>query len=195
MNPRTVLALLVTSLLLQAPWVLAGEQVVTLVPETSSIRFTLGATLHTVHGTVPLERGELRLDPDAHGLTGEVVADLARAETGNGSRDKKMHREVLRTGEHPTAVLRVAGYEGDFASTGTSRITLRGEMVLLGKAHEVAVPADVTVTGGRVDVRAVFEVPYVAWGLEDPSAFLLRVDKTVEVEVEARGTVSELPQG
>jgi len=192
MNAKTALALLLAGCLLQATPAVAGEQVVTLDPAASSVRFTLGATLHTVHGTIPLERGELRLDPDAHSLTGEVVADAARAETGNGSRDKKMHRKVLRTGEHPIAVLRVMGFEGDLAPSGTSRITLRGEMVLLEKAHEVEIPAEVTITGDRVDVHATFEVPYVAWGLEDPSAFLLRVDKTVQVEVEAEGALSDL---
>jgi len=188
-----MLPFLLVGCLLQASPALAGERVVTLDPEGSSVRFTLGATLHTVHGTIPLERGELRLDPDAHTLTGEVVADAARAETGNGSRDKKMHREVLRTSEHPIAVLRVTRFDGDLAPSGTSRITLRGEMVLLDKSHEVEIPAEVTITADRVDVHAAFEVPYVAWGLEDPSAFVLRVDKTVQVEVEAEGTLSDLP--
>ena len=164
-----------------------------LAPAATTIGFTLGATLHTVHGTVALDHGELRLDPETHALSGEIVMDTTSADTGNGSRDKKMHREVLRSGEHPTATLRVDGFEGDLAPSGASRITVRGELVLLGQAHPVAIPADVALDGDRVKVSASFEIPYVAWGLEDPSSFILRVDKSVQVEVEAEGTASDPP--
>ncbi len=169
----------------------AAERVVVLDPAATTIGFTLGATLHTVHGTVALDRGELRLDPETHALSGEIVMDTISADTGNDSRDKKMHREVLRSGEHPTATLRVDGFEGDLAPSGASRITVRGELVLLGQAHPVAIPADVTLDGDRVKVSGSFEIPYVAWGLEDPSSFILRVDKTVQVEVEAACSVAE----
>ncbi len=171
--------------------VAAAERVVVLDPTVTTVRFTLGATLHTVHGKIALDHGQLRVDLEAHTLTGEVVVDSTFADTGNRSRDKKMHREVLRSDEYPSAVLRVDGFEGDLAPSGTSRIAIRGEMVLLERAHEVEIPAEVTITGDQVNVHATFEIPYVEWGLEDPSSFILRVDKTVRVEVEASGSVAE----
>ncbi len=39
-----------------------------------------------------------------------------------------------------------------------------------------------------VAIRAEFELPYVAWGLEDPSKFLLKVDRFVTVAVAGAGT-------
>src|SRR5271154_2149670 len=62
--------------------------------QRTAINFTLGDVLHTVHGTFHLERGSLRLDPAAGKLAGEIVVDAWSGQTGNGMRDRKMHREV-----------------------------------------------------------------------------------------------------
>jgi hypothetical protein len=58
-----------------------------------------------------------------------------------------------------------------------------------GDEHPLTVSAEVLTEGERVEATASFEVPYVAWGLRDPSVFLLRVAKSVTVTVELAGTV------
>ena len=70
---------------------LAAERVVTLDPKASEIKFTLDATLHTVHGSLRLTRGELRFDPDTGAASGTIEADATSSETSNARRDRNMH--------------------------------------------------------------------------------------------------------
>ncbi len=172
----------------------AAERVLELDPAATSIRFTLDATMHTVHGTVPLERGTVRFDPATGAASGEVVAAALEAGTESEGRDKKMHEKVLKSAEFPVVTLTPGRFEGELEPVGTSRITLHGRLTLLGVPHEVAIPLEVNLEGDRVTVRGSFTVPYVEWGLKDPSVFVLRVGKEVEVEIEAEGTVSDRPE-
>ena len=34
-----------------------------------------------------------------------------------------------------------------------------------------------------------FAIPYVKWGLKNPSTFILRVDQSVDVEIKASGDI------
>ncbi len=43
-----------------------------------------------------------------------------------------------------------------------------------------------------VTATAKFSVPYVAWGMKDPSNLVLRVDKIVDVDVTLAGTLVHL---
>ncbi len=169
----------------------AAEQVaVTLDPARTSIAFELGATLHSVHGTFRLERGEILYDTETGDAQGELVVAAASGESGNEKRDRDMHRKVLESHSHPTIALRPATIRGELAENGTSTLTVEGQMVLCGEDHPVQLPVEVTVEGSAVTVAATFEVPYVQWGMKDPSKFVLRVAKTVTVSVHAQGTMT-----
>lgn len=155
----------------------------------SSATFTLGATLHTVHGEMPITSGRLRFDPDGGEASGEVVLDASGAVTGDDKRDEKMHEEVLRSNEFPRLVFRLERVDGALPVDGSGELRLVGSLELLGEGHDVVIPATVSRQGDTVEGHGEVSIPYVAWGLEDPSVFVLRVAKEVRVELDVRGTL------
>lgn len=168
-----------------------GEEItVHLDPEASRITFTLGATLHTVEGSFQLREGEIRFDPATGEASGRVVVDATSGDTGNEKRDGDMHAKVLESESYPHFVLTPERVEGSFSPEGTSQIVLHGSLEIHGGTHPVALSAEVRTENGRVEADGRFEVPYVEWGMKDPSKFILRVEKSVAVQVHAVGRLA-----
>lgn len=169
----------------------ADPRTLTLDPAATKVSFTLGATLHTVHGSAPLALGVVVFDPDGGAASGEITVDAHLADTGNEKRDRDMHEKVLLSSRFPSVVLRPTRLEGSVPRSGTATITVHGTVELTGRPHEIAIPVEITVTGNAVAIRAELEFPYVEWGLADPSKLLLGVDKHVTVTVIGTGRMSE----
>jgi hypothetical protein len=49
----------------------------------------------------------------------------------------------------------------------------------------------VSVENGRLTAISHLSIPYVKWGMENPSTIVLRVDKTVEVRISVAGTIRQ----
>jgi hypothetical protein len=60
-------------------------------------------------------------------------------------------------------------------------------MSLHGETHSVTVPAEINVTGTAVAAEADLTIPYVSWGLKNPSTFILRVSDKVTMHVKVAG--------
>lgn len=166
----------------------AEPRVLVLDPGASKVSFTLDATGHQVEGTMALKAGRVTFDPATGQASGEITIDLRSAQTGNGSRDKTMHEEVLESATYPTAVFRAESIEGDVAATGTSQVTLGGTLSFHGADHKMKLPAKVRMRdGGSLQADVTIPIPYVEWGLHDPSILILRVAKVVQVMVAATG--------
>ena len=181
--------LVAAAILLLAPPAEVGavERVLTLSPKETRIAFTLDATAHTVHGTVPVTAGTIRFEPVTGRASGEVTIDLTRARTGNDRRDRDMHRTVLETGKYPKAVLQPERLAGRLPPSGPAEVKLQGVLRFHGTDHRLEIPARVVIDGSRLRGEAHLTIPYVAWGLKDPSRFVLRVGKSVDVRVEIVG--------
>jgi polyisoprenoid-binding protein YceI len=172
----------------------AQESIFTLDPSKSTIEFTLGASLHTVHGTFKLKRGEIRFDPAKGTATGAIVVDALSGESGNDGRDKKMHQEILESPKFSEIVFIPSRIQGTIAPQGTSQVTVSGVMKLHGQDHDIALAFAVQPgTPGLAQATTKFSVPYVKWGLKNPSTFLLRVTDSVDVDVHASGQLTLAP--
>jgi hypothetical protein len=63
---------------------------------------------------------------------------------------------------------------------------------LHGAEHEATMTAQVQTTGDHWSARMHFTVPYVKWGLKNPSTFLLRVSSNVDIDIRATGRLTGL---
>jgi polyisoprenoid-binding protein YceI len=158
-------------------------------PAQTKVEFTLGATLHTVHGSFQLKRGDLRFDPATGQAEGDLVVDTASGATGNESRDANMHKNILESGRYPEIVFRPDRVEGKVAAEGASKVQLHGTFRIHGADHEMTVPVDVEAAAGKYTATARFQVPYVKWGMKNASTFILRVSDKVDLTVRTVVTI------
>jgi polyisoprenoid-binding protein YceI len=160
-------------------------------PEKTKIEWTLGAVLHTVHGTFKLKRGSIDFDTDTGKASGQVVVDVASGYTGNQELDQKMHATVLESRKYPEAFFVPDRILGPLTLAGSSSIQIHGIFTIHGAAHEITVSVQAKATADQLTGKLVFDIPYVAWGMKDPSNFLLKVAKTVRVSIETAGAVEK----
>ena len=155
----------------------------------SNVQFALSAVLHTVHGTFKVKSGTVRFDVATGRASGQIIVDLESGDTGVQERDRHMREDVLESRRFPEAVFSPDRVTGHVSLEGEYQVVLHGILRIHGQDHEVTVPATVKVHEGKVIAIAKFVVPYVEWGMKDPSTFLLRVSDKVDVTVILVGTV------
>jgi polyisoprenoid-binding protein YceI len=173
----------------QAAQTAAQEVVLSLDPSQSKVHYSVDTTLHTVHGTFALKSGVVRFDPATGKASGEIVVYATSGDSGNSSRDEKMHKVVLESIKFPEVVFKPAQLEGHLALSGASDVKLRGGFSLHGSDHELSVPVHADLAANHWKATAKFAVPFVQWGLKDPSTFLLKVKPNVEVQLDFAGTL------
>jgi hypothetical protein len=168
-----------------------AQLIFTVDPAHGTLHWTLDTTLHLVHGTFAVKRGEVTVNPATGNATGDIVADATSGKTDNDSRDKKMHQEILETPRFPDIVFRVDQIEGLTAPLNKAQLKLHGTFFIHGAQHEMIVPADVEIAGDHWNGTAKFVVPYIAWGIKNPSNFLLKASPTVDVDLELSGSLRQ----
>jgi polyisoprenoid-binding protein YceI len=171
----------------------AQEAALELNPAGTRIDFTLRGFPHTVHGTFTLKRGTLRIDSATGRADGLVIVDAASGDSGNHARDSEMNETILETQRYPEIRFSPQQVEAQGVPQGEFRVKIRGVFWLHGTEHEVTLDALVPLAGEEWTATTHFVVPYVAWGLRDPSILILRVADKVEVDVNATGHVTWNP--
>ena len=167
------------------------ESVYTLDPAQTKIEFTLGATLHTVHGTFRLKSGEIRFDPKTGAASGAIIADASSGVTGIDARDAKMHTQVIESRKYPEIIFLPQQVRGAISATESSQVEVEGIFRMHGQDHPFkmmffAGPP----SGTSLEASGRFVIPYVQWGMKNPSNFFLHVENDVNVEVHAVGQLS-----
>jgi polyisoprenoid-binding protein YceI len=158
-----------------------------LVPAKTSVNFTLGDVLHTVHGSFNLKSGIVHFDPATSRISGEILVDAASGHSGSEGRDKKMHSEVLESARYPDIGFRPDRVDGRVATIGASVVQVHGMFVIHGAEHEITIPVRLEMSPDHWTATSNFAVPYVKWGMKNPSTFVLRVDQSVDIDIQASG--------
>jgi polyisoprenoid-binding protein YceI len=158
-------------------------------PMGSEVSFELGATLHSVKGIFKVQNGSIDFDAAASKISGIVIVSAGTGDTGDDGRDDKMKKEVLDVSRFTEISFAPASFTGTLAPAGDSSIQVSGKFTLHGTPHDLTVPMQVHIEGSRLTAKTTFSVPFVKWGLKDPSNFMIKVKKEVEVHLTLTGVV------
>jgi polyisoprenoid-binding protein YceI len=181
---------LVAAILACSTSAFAQSSVFELDPHQSQVTFTLGDVLHTVHGSFQLKAGNIRIVPSSGAASGSLVVDATSGDSGSKARDRKMNKDILESDKFPEISFAPQRIVGQVPLDGKSQVTIEGVMTLHGQPHPMSVGAPVEVHGGRATADLTFLVPYVQWGLKNPSTFILRVSDKMTIDVHAVGSIA-----
>ena len=152
-------------------------------PAQTRVEFTLADVLHTVHGAFQLKRGNIRFDPATGKASGELVVDALSGASGSDGRDQRMHAKILESSRYTEIVFRPDRIEGKVLPEGASQVELHGMFGMHGAEHELSIPLAIQAAGGQYAANGRFVVPYVKWGLKNPSTLILRVSDKVQIDI------------
>jgi polyisoprenoid-binding protein YceI len=173
----------------------ARQAVLELDSANTHIDYTLQGWPHVTHGTFRLERGVIRIDPATGKAGGSVIVAAASGDSHSHMRDSEMKDSILEVQRYPEITFTPQQAQGQRSASREFPATIRGLLTLHGAAHEITLETMVQPSGDRFTATTHFTVPYVTWGLKDPSILLFRCAKTVEVEVSTQGRVTWVPAG
>lgn len=162
-------------------------------PGKSAIEFGFAATLHKVDGHLAARQGTIEVDPATGEARGWILLDAGSAFTDNRRRDRKMHEKILESPRFPDIVYSIDRVSGGIRTVGRSELQLHGTLEFHGVKRPFSVIAVALSDGKRLTATGSVEVPYLEWGLKDPSFFLLRVAKKVTVRLNVSGTLTTVP--
>jgi polyisoprenoid-binding protein YceI len=174
-----------------APAAIAQQQTFAVNPDTSEVKMTLNTTHEVVNGTFHIQSGSIVFDRSAPQMSGSVVVATGTGKTGNDMRDHKMHKDILKSAQFATVSFAPKSYSGNLATSGDSTIQVTGAFTLLGTPHDITIPMTVHLDGASATAKAHFTVPYVQWGLKNPSFLVWKADNDVAIDLNLVGTISK----
>ena len=159
--------------------------------DASHVRITLKTTHEIVNGSFHVQSGAVEFERGTPRMSGSIVVAAGSGDTGNSSRDHKMDKDILKVEQYATVSFEPKSYAGVLAASGDSTIQVTGVFTLLGTAHEITVPVQVHLDANSATVKAHLVVPYVSWGLKNPSFLIWKADNDVAVDLDLVGAISK----
>jgi YceI-like domain len=169
---------------------LAQHQTFAVNPDASEVKMTLNTTHEVVNGTFHIQSGLIEFDRRNPKMSGSVIVLAGSGKTGNDSRDKKMNKDILKVDQYTTVSFAPETYSGTIAPSGESTIRVSGVFTLLGNPHDLTIPMQIHMDGSKATARGQFVVPYVHWGLKNPSFMFWKAENDVAIDLNLVGQVS-----
>jgi polyisoprenoid-binding protein YceI len=172
------------------PALLAQHQKFAINSDSSEVKIKLNTTHEVVNGTFHVQSGSIDFDRTASRISGIVIVGTGTGKTGNDSRDKKMKKDILKVEQFATVSFAPKAYTGTIAGSGDSNIQVTGVFTLLGTPHDLTIPMRIHIEGAKATVQGDFVVPYVQWGLKNPSFLFWKAENDVRVDLNLIGQIS-----
>lgn len=176
---------------LLAPAAFAQHQTFIVNPDASQVKMTLKTTHEIVNGDFHVQSGTVEFDRGTPQMSGSIVVTAASGKTGNDSRDRRMDKDILKVDRYTTVSFEPKSYTGVIAASGDSSIQVTGIFTLLGTPHQITIPMQVHLGGSSASVRAHFVVPYVQWGVKNPSFLIWKAENDVAIDLNLTGSISK----
>jgi polyisoprenoid-binding protein YceI len=174
-----------------APAALSQHQTFVINPDASEVKIALKTTHELVNGTFHVQSGSIEFSSSASRMAGSVVVLAGSGKTGNDSRDKKMNKDILKVEQYATVSFEPKTYSGAIAISGDSTIQVTGIFTLLGTPHEITIPILVHLDDTTATAKAHFVLPYVQWGLKNPSFLIWKAEDDVAIDLSLAGRLSK----
>ncbi len=101
-----------------------------------------------------------------------------------------MNKNILKVEQFSTVSFAPKAYTGTVAASGDSAIQVSRVFTLLGTPHDLTIPIRIHIDGLKATARAELIIPYVEWGLKNPSFLIWKAENSVEVQIDLVGEVS-----
>ena len=169
---------------------LAQHQTFAVNPDASEVRIKLNTTHEVVNGTFHVQSGSIDFDRTHSAISGVVTVEAGSGKTGNGMRDKKMNKDILKVDQFATVSFAPKTYSGTIAASGDSTIQVSGVFTLLGTPHDLTIPMQIHIDGSKATAKAEFVVPYVQWGVKNPSFLIWKAENDVAINLTLVGDIA-----
>jgi len=188
-------SLLVLARVSGAAWAAAPgkrQAIIELDPANTQINFTLKGFPHTTTGSFRLKHAEIRIDAETGAADGSIIIDAAGT-TGISMRDAEMRGSILETQRYPEITFTPHQAAGHPLEHGDFSASISGVLLLHGDRHDLTL--NLAIHRNDDDFSAVgrLTIPYVQWGMKNPSVLFLTVSDDVAVDVSTVGHVTWMP--